>query len=164
MKPQFTYRQLCSIVGYNENTIRTWITKYLSNIGYKKDSGRMLYSGLDCVRVGIFADTTKLSISPVAAKMVTFAANGRIRKLMLMNKQEESKERREPLFMVFHDVDEKNASGNPELSASKLAKMYKKSSQPFLVVPVDSLYWHIKDRIIEMAIESNILPEGFSFD
>ncbi len=54
-KPQFGYKQFCSIVGHNEHTIRTWITKHLPNIGYQKENGRMLYSGLDCIKTVIFS-------------------------------------------------------------------------------------------------------------
>jgi len=135
----------------------------LNRLAPGNTGGRMLYSGLDCIRVGILGDTTKLSVSPVAAKMVTSAASNRIRKLMLLNKRAELKERKEPLFMIFHNVSEKEASGNTEYSASKLAEKYKEATQPFLVVPVDNSYWYFKGRVIETAIESELLPEGFTF-
>jgi hypothetical protein len=152
-RPQFPYKQFCSVVGHNENTIRTWITKHLPNIGYKQENNKwMLYSGLDCIKTVIFAELIDLSLSREAAKVVTLAAQSRVKELALLSDRGALKAQKEPKYMVINRADKNSATGHRAISAFGLAKikMIESVDTPSILLPIDAIFWRVTARIEEL--------------
>lgn len=149
-KPQLSYKQFCSVVGHNENTIRTWITKHLPNIGSKnKNSKWMLYSGLDCIKTVVFAELIGLSLSREAAKVVSLTAQSRIKELAHLSDRSLLESQKEPKFMVITQANEASVTGHRAISAFGLAKMVESVDTPSILLPIDAIFWRVTARIKE---------------
>jgi len=151
-KHQFTYKQFCSVVDRNENTIRTWISKYLPNIGsHKGNSSWMLYSGLDCVKTVIFSELLDLSLSREASKVICLSAQGRVRELALLSEGSIFAAQKNPKFMVIARAGETTVSGHRAISAFSLAQMVEAVDTPSVLLPVDAIFWRVTASLKKMT-------------
>ena len=168
---QYNYKQFRSVLRVNENTLRTWLKRFLTDVGQKKPSGRMLYSGVDCIRTAIFVHlSNRLLINPSLSAEFCKTALKRIHELLLLTDAEISKVFGNPTFIVFDELEDINGRNTAPLyfkhkSQKEFSEKYLTGwAQPFIVVPIDSIFFSIRDKLVSMALLEQLLPERTTID
>ena len=157
---QFSYKQFREIVGVNENTLRTWLRRFLPQVGKKKESGRMLYSGLDCIYTKIFAElVTRLGVTPSASKIISQLIYGLVfSQTFNLDGEKLSEEDFEPMFVVFNDLYDDEIATHIVVE-SYLPNLFTMDQKlPSLVVP-DSICWSTLVQVYNMAYPEKKLTE-----
>ena len=164
-KYQFTYREFCEIVARNENTIRTWIKKYLPDTGFKKESGRMLYSGFDCIYVRFFSDlTARMGIDPKVAKLICDEIHPRVEYLSDANQDELNGIPNNPVLMVAIGLQERS-SGDISMTCRLMKRQFfikhmpDFARLPYIVVSVDECFLIYRRRVMRLAETIGLIPE-----
>ncbi len=155
---RFSYKQFREIVGVNGNTLRTWLRRFLPGIGKKKESGRMLYSGLDCIYVNYFSELiTRLGVTPSASKIISKVIHDLAFSVTCDFEGEKAAEEDfEPMYVVFSDIydDEISTYIVPESYLPNLFTLDRKL--PSLVVS-DAIYWSTLVQVYNMTYPENKL-------
>lgn len=130
--PALTYGQVIELIEVKNRTLRTWLNRYFPGVGTRKKDGKLLFTGLECLGLQVFAHlVTRLTIKAETAMIVANAGYIHLGKLL--------KSGDDPIFAdIFLIIRNANreAFEFEFVSGSEAWNLfYKIDPAPFIVVP-----------------------------
>ncbi len=131
-QPRLTYGQLTRLTEVKNRTLRTWLNRYFPGVGTRKNDGKLLFSGLECLSLQVFARlVTRLTLKTETALIVARAGYLHLKNTL----ESEDLELSADIFLVIHNASKDDFAFEfvSERDAQQLFSRI--DPAPFIVVP-----------------------------
>ena len=132
MRPRLTYGQVTRLTEVKNRTLRTWLNRYFPDVGTRKNDGKLLFSGLECLTLQVFARLVKrLTLKTETALIVARAGYLHLKNTLESDDFELSAD----IFLIIRDASKDDFAFEfvSERDAQQLFSRI--DPAPFIVVP-----------------------------
>lgn len=132
MRPRLTYGQVIRLIDVKNRTLRTWLNRYFPGVGTRKGDGKLLFSGLECLSLQVFARlVTKLTLKTETALIVANAGYLHLKNMAENGDFGQSTN----IFLIIRNAS-KNDFAFEFVSEREAGRLFSRiDSVPFIVVP-----------------------------
>lgn len=147
LQPALTYGQLVRLTSVKKRTLRTWLNRYFPGVGTRKDDGKLLFSGLECLSLQVFARlVSQLTLKTETALIVANAGYMHLKKLLESGTFGSS----DDIFLIIRNAS-KNDFTFEFVSDREAPQLFSRiGSAPFIVVPFSLISMSAYDCLREI--------------
>lgn len=132
MRPRLTYGQVTRLTEVKNRTLRTWLNRYFPDVGTRKKDGKLLFSGLECLCLQVFARlVTRLTLKTETALIVARAGYLHLRNTLESDDFDLSAD----IFLVIRDASKDDFSFEFVIERDAPLLFSRIDPAPFVVVP-----------------------------